>query len=50
MGEPLGLSWDEIHGIIERAVERGLKRRVENIITYLQHRVANAASESINCT
>jgi transposase len=23
----MGLSWDEIHGIMERAVERGLKRR-----------------------
>jgi len=27
VGEPLGLSWDEIHGIMEQAVERGLKRR-----------------------
>ena len=27
VGEHLGLSWDEIHGIMERAVERGLKRR-----------------------
>ena len=27
VGEQLGLSWDEIHGILERAVERGLKRR-----------------------
>ena len=27
MGERLGLSWDEIHGIMERAVERGLERR-----------------------
>ena len=27
VGEQLGLSWDEIHGIMERAVERGLKRR-----------------------
>ena len=25
-----------------------LKRRFENIITYLRHRVTNAASESIN--
>jgi transposase len=27
VGERLGVSWDEIHGIMERAVERGLKRR-----------------------
>ncbi len=27
VGERLGLSWDEIHGILERAVERGLARR-----------------------
>jgi transposase len=27
VGERLGLSWDEIHGIMERAVERGLERR-----------------------
>ena len=27
VGEHLGLSWDEIHGIMERAVERGLERR-----------------------
>ncbi len=26
VGEQLGLSWDEIHGIMERAVERGLER------------------------
>ena len=30
------------------AVGRMLKRRFENIITYLRHRVTNAASESIN--
>jgi transposase len=30
------------------AVARTLKRRFENIITYLRHRVTNAASESIN--
>jgi len=29
-------------------VARTLKRRFENIITYLRHRVTNAASESIN--
>ncbi len=27
VGEQLGLSWDEIHGIMERAVARGLERR-----------------------
>ena len=27
VGEQLGLSWDEIHGILERAVKRGLARR-----------------------
>jgi transposase len=27
VGEQWGLSWDEIHGIMERAVERGLERR-----------------------
>jgi transposase len=27
VSERLGLSWDEIHGIMERAVERGLERR-----------------------
>jgi len=27
VGEQLGLSWEEIHGIMERAVKRGLKRR-----------------------
>jgi transposase len=27
VGERLGPSWDEIHGIMERAVERGLERR-----------------------
>lgn len=27
VSEHLGLSWDEIHGIMERAVERGLERR-----------------------
>jgi transposase len=29
-------------------VARMLKRRSENIITYLGHRITNAASESIN--
>ena len=32
VGKQLGLSWDEIHGIMERAVRRGLQRReAENI-------------------
>jgi hypothetical protein len=30
------------------AVAGMLKRRFENIITYLEHRITNAASESIN--
>jgi transposase len=29
-------------------VARTMKRRFENVITYLRHRVTNAASESIN--
>src|SRR5262249_15916966 len=35
VGEQLGLSWDEIHGIMERAVERGLARRKAEKIAYL---------------
>lgn len=35
VGELLGLSWDEIHGIMERAVERGLERRKEESVTLL---------------
>lgn len=31
----LGLSWDEVHGIMERAVRRGLKRRKTEAIPYL---------------
>jgi len=32
VGEQLGLSWDEIHGLMERAVKRGLQRReVESV-------------------
>ena len=27
VAERLGLSWDEVHGMMKRAVERGLKRR-----------------------
>jgi transposase len=35
VGEQLRLSWDEIHGIMERAVERGLARRQAEEIPYL---------------
>ena len=31
----LRLSWDEVHGIQERAVERGLKKRVYKNIKYI---------------
>jgi transposase len=31
----LGLSWDEIHGIMERAVERGLARREAEPVKYV---------------
>jgi transposase len=35
VAEQLGLSWDEIHGIMERAVERGLARRKMEKMPYL---------------
>ena len=35
VGEQLRLSWDEIHGIMERAVERGLARRQAEEIPHL---------------
>lgn len=35
VAEQLHLSWDEIHGIMERAVERGLARRKAEEIPYL---------------
>lgn len=35
VAERLGLSWDEIHGIMERAVARGLKRRKAEKMPYL---------------
>lgn len=35
VGEQMQLSWDEVHGIMERAVERGLKRRQAEEIPYL---------------
>ncbi len=35
VAELLALSWDEIHGILERAVQRGLARRAADPITHL---------------
>ena len=35
-----------LHPMIEKA--RMIKRRFENIVTYLRHRITNAASESLN--
>lgn len=35
VAEQLNLSWDEIHGIMERSVERGLARRKAEAIAYL---------------
>jgi len=35
VAQQLHLSWDEIHGIMERAVERGLERRQAEPIAYL---------------
>jgi len=35
VAEQLGLSWDEIHGILDRAVRRGLARRQAEPIPYL---------------
>src|SRR6266699_1858122 len=35
VGEQLGLSWDEIHGIMERAVKRGLQRRQAEPVRHL---------------
>ena len=35
VGERLGLSWDEVHGIMQRAVKRGLERRQAEPLTYL---------------
>src|SRR5215469_14197444 len=35
VGEQLGLSWDEIHGLLERAVKRGLWRREAERVTKL---------------
>jgi transposase len=35
VADQLGLSWDQIHGIMERAVQRGLQRRKAEPITHL---------------
>lgn len=35
VAEQLGLSWDEIHGLMERAVKRGLQRREVESVTNL---------------
>src|SRR5271157_5603728 len=35
VADQLGLSWDEVHGIMERAVRRGLSRRKTEMIGYL---------------
>jgi transposase len=35
VAERLGLSWDEVHGIMERAVARGLKRREAEEVPYI---------------
>ena len=35
VADQLGLSWDEIHGIMERAVKRGLQRRQAEPIRHL---------------
>jgi len=35
VAERLGLSWDEVHAIMERAVRRGLKRREAQPLTYV---------------
>jgi transposase len=35
VAERLGLSWDEVHGIMERAVARGLARRKSELIPHL---------------
>lgn len=35
VGERLGLSWDEVHGIQKRAVERGLARRKAERLTHV---------------
>jgi transposase len=35
VADRMGLSWDEVHGIMQRAVNRGLKRREAEAIPYI---------------
>jgi transposase len=35
VAERLGLSWDEVHGIMERAVKRGLARRQADVVPWI---------------
>jgi len=35
VADRMGLSWDEVHGIMQRAVKRGLKRREAELIPYI---------------
>lgn len=35
VAERMGLSWDEVHGIMERAVRRGLARRTAEVIPHV---------------
>lgn len=35
VAERLGLSWDEVHGIMKRAVDRGLQRRPERAVSHI---------------
>src|SRR5207247_6814789 len=35
VAEQFGLSWDEVHGIMDRAVQRGLGRREAEVIPHL---------------
>jgi transposase len=53
----LGLSWDEIHGIMDGAIERGLARREAEPLKYIGldekafrkgHNYTSATSESVN--
>jgi transposase len=34
VAERIKLSWDEVHGIMERAVKRGLRRRAQEPVAY----------------
>ena len=35
VAERLGLSWDEVHGVMKRAVNRGLERRPERCVSHI---------------